>query len=785
MIGTTIAHYRIEEKLGEGGMGEVYRAQDTQLDRKVALKFLPEHVQFNEIVRKRFIREAKSAASLDHPYICKIYEAGEVEGRNFIAMEYVKGPTLREKLQEDSIPYRQRLQIGMEIAEALEEAHRAGIVHRDLKPANIMLTAGGHVKVMDFGLAKKVVAEDGTEQDITSVVTRPGTTLGTPAYMSPEQLQNQNVDTRTDIFSFGIVLFELFSGVHPFRREGQVATMTAIIREEPPRLQVISGDSADRLEQTVHKMLEKDPDNRYQSVHEVRTNLKKLLEEFTLRTQVSMNPIHRPRRPWIWASVAVLIPVIIFGYWILNREELKNHPGVIKSIAVLPLENLSGDSDQEYFVEGMMDEIITDLSQISTLKVISRTSSMKFKDTDKSIPEIAEALRVDAIVEGSVLRVEDRVRVTIQLVHGSSDSHLWAESYVRDLKDILNLQNEIARTVSQRIGIVLGPVEEHYLLTTREVEPKAYEFYLKGNWHMMRLTEQDFLQAIHLYQESISLDPSFAPAYSGLAIAYIELGGWHTYTTRKWQEIEEIARKTALRALELDPDLGEAHIALARIHQLFQWNWIKADHEFKRGIRLDPGFTFARIYYANFLTALGRFEESISLGKDTIELDPLSPQTYNELAVAYELAGDDQTALKLYGKAIKIDPGFQQTNVLLSFFYARRNMFTKALELLDKKNGPNIDYCVAYIHGLKGKRNSAIALIDRLLGRRETEYVPACNLAIAYLGLGDKNEALNWLEEAYRERDIRLVWLKVLPFYDPLRSEPRFQELLRRINLQD
>jgi non-specific serine/threonine protein kinase len=486
LIGQTVSHYRILEKLGEGGMGEVYLAEDTSLDRKVALKFLPASLQQDDIALKRFLREAKSAAALDHPFICNIYEVAQTDdGQDFIVMEHIRGQTLQAEMAEGSLFLKDALKIASEIAEALEQAHEKGIVHRDLKPANIMLTPEGHAKVMDFGIAKRVPREDGTEQDVSTRLTTEDSTVGTLAYMSPEQLRGEKVDTRCDIFSFGVLIYEMLTGVHPFRRAQAVETTSAILKEEPPALTRYQEDLSEVLQHMVRRMMSKSPDKRYQSVHEVKTDL---VEELSLLSSFDTAPYTKPTVSRIssltagfWVLGFLIVAVLIYWNWGFLTEPAASLEGEQKSIAVLPFDNLSG-SDDDAFIDGLTEDIITQLHKVTELSVVSRTSSFLYRDSEKSLAEIGEELGVALLLEGSVRRQDDQLRVSAQLIDAESDRHIWAENYNRLLRDVFAIQIEIAQEIASTLEVELS-AEEIGELEKRPTENlQAYSLCLQGRF---------------------------------------------------------------------------------------------------------------------------------------------------------------------------------------------------------------------------------------------------------------------------------------------------------------
>ncbi|MDA2930030.1 protein kinase [Acidobacteria bacterium AH-259-O06] len=793
VVGQTISHYKILEKLGEGGMGEVFLAQDTSLERKVALKFLPDFMQQDPTARKRFLREAKSAAALDHPFICKIYEVGEAGGKDFIAMEYVQGTTLKDKLADSPLTLKDALEKSTEVAEALEEAHTQGIVHRDLKPSNIMLTPQGHAKVMDFGLAKRLAPAEGVgsqEQTISASLTKTGATLGTLAYMSPEQLRGQEVDTRSDIFSFGVVLYEMLTGVHPFKKDSPMDTGNAILSQEPPPVTRYTDNVPELIQHIVRKMQAKDLDQRYQSIHEVRTDLREVLSQPTERRRDK--PDLGRGKTGLWRALAMLAVFLIvwIGWWLFKGETTVLAPGQISSIAVLPLDNLMRDPEQDYFVDGMHEALITDLSKIGALKVISRTSVMRYKERDKSVPEIARELGVDAVVEGSVLRAGNRVRITAQLIHGTTDEHLWAESYNRDLSDILALQSEVARAIAREISIALTPEEETRLANVRTVDPKAHEAYLLGRHYWNNaVRELGIRKSIEYFEQAVELDPTYAPGYAGLAEAYVSLAAFNIVSPHdSWPQ----ARAMAEKALQLDERLASAHTTLARVNGRYDWDWAGAEMEFKTALQLNPNSANARMRYALFLSYMERHDEASAQAERALELDP-HPRSaiakFFRMSYLY-YSGHRTQAKQLAQDAINSEPDQPAYYWWLSVIYASQGRYEQALITVRKQidlMGDDVSDelgLLGYLYAQLGQRSEAHKVLEQIQERStQGTYVSPVARSKVYIGLGDKEQAFAWLNRGYETKASAMPFLKVVHFFDPLRDDPRFTDLLRRMGL--
>jgi serine/threonine-protein kinase len=754
MVGQTVSHYRIIAKLGGGGMGVVYKAEDTKLGRFVALKFLPEGMAFDREAVKRFEREARAASALDHPNICTIYEIGEHEGKPFIAMQCLEGETLKYRIGNRPMPADEVLRLGTQVAEALAAAHAKDIVHRDIKPANVFVTQHGQAKVLDFGLAKLLPRADDVTASAT--LTEAGAAPGTLPYMAPEQLRGQPVDARTDIYALGCVLYEMATGKRPFRAELATELSSDILNKTPVPPVRLNPEVPAKLEDIVLKCLEKDPENRYHSAKELMVDLRRLAKaapEVT-RAESGRQRVTR-RRP--------------------------------RSLAVLPLANLSRDPEQEYFADGMTEALITDLSKIGALRVISRTSAMRYKGTDKSIPEIARELNVDAIVEGSVLRVGERVRITAQLIHATTDEHLWAESYDRILSDVLALQSDVARAIAQEIKIKLTPQERARLARPGRLNPEAHDAYLRGRFHWNKRTEAAVKKAIEYFQQAIESDPGYAMAYVGLADSYNILG---YYAMLPPKESFPKTKAAALRALELDNTLGEAHTSLGNAICYYDWDWLAAEKEFKRALELNPRYPVAHLWYAFFLTGRGHHAEALSHARQAEQLDPLSVLVMALVGWLAYYARKYDEAMEQCQKAIEMDPSFAPAHSWLSMALEQRGRYQEAIEESQKAvtfsgGSPHYRASLAYAYAVSGGVDEAYKVLDELNGLSGRMYVSPYYRAEIHAGLGERKEALAWLEKAYEERANLLVFLQVEPRLDPLRDDPQFQDLLRRMNFPE
>src|SRR5438132_824858 len=669
MIGQALGKYRVVEKLGEGGMGIVYRARDEGLNRNVAVKILPPGALTDEVSRKRFRKEALTLAKLNHPNIESLYDLENKDGVDFLVMEYGPGATLAERLAGGPLPEKEVLTLGMQVAAALEEAHDQGVADRDLKPGNIGVTPKGQVKVLDFGLAK--VLPQAAEVDITVSLTETPAMAGTLPYMPPELLRGEPTDTRADVYSLRVVLYAMSTGQRPFREPLASRLTDAILHQLPNTPRTLNPSVSPELERIILKCMEKKQENRYQSAKELRVDLGRLLP-----STAGAAPARRryrflaPVNLWLMAGGAV---ALFAALAVLNigaaREKLlgKGIAPRIESIAVLPLENLSGDPEQEYLADGMTETLIAHLAKISRLRVISRTSVMRYKGTNKALPEIARELGADALIEGSVMRSGSRIRITAQLIYAPTDKHLWGESYERDLTDVLVLQSEVARAIAHEINIKLTPQDQTRLATAHPVNSETYELYLKGRYYWNKMSGGNIERAAAYFSKAIALDGSYAPVYVGLADCYVSQADLAGLPPR---EPYRRARAATLRALEIDNGLAEAHASLAVIRAEYDWDWEGAEIEFQRALELDPKLANAHRWHAVFLAKLGRFKEAFSEIEIAKELDPLSLPIATSAGSILRYARRYDEAIEELRKAIDLEPSFKFAHVELAEVYA-------------------------------------------------------------------------------------------------------------------
>ena len=787
MVGRTISHYEILEKLGQGGMGVVYKAEDLKLKRSVALKLLPEQLRNETHAMARLEREAQAASALNHPHICTIHEVGEAEGQAYIAMEYVEGRTLKALAGPGGLPMETALRYGTQIADALAHAHERGVVHRDLKSANVVITPEGQVKVLDFGLAKRLPEREKAEgTHATETFTQADSIAGTLPYMAPEVLSGKPADARSDLWALGVVLYEMAAGQLPFRGQSGYELSSMILRDPPPPLpaHVPAG-----LRAVIARLLAKEPGLRYRRAGEARAALEAVHQ--TLLSVPDAPPLVKMpvTRRWTLVAAGALLAVLV-GVVLVFSLRRTSEPR-IGSLAVLPLANLSGDPAQEYFADGMTEAVIADLAKIKAMKIISRTSVMPYKNSKKSMREIANALHADAVIEGSVMRSADRVRITVQLIDASSDQHLWAESYERDLKNVFALQGEVAQAIAQQVRVAMTPQEQARLVKKPPVDPEVYELYLKGRHIMMRGGLEDVRKAIEYFQSGLQKDPNNALIYTGLADAYI-----HRMSDVHLSPVEATAkaRAAAMKALELDDSLAEAHTSLASIKLLYDWDWAGAETELKRAMELKPDSLAYRLY-GEYLTMVGRHPEALPYFEKARRLDPLYQRNYLAEGYSYFMAHKYDQAIEQYRKGFEIEPD-PMTYFGLVLALAKRGDYATAISEAEKatklNDSPLLLTSLASAYASAGRSadsNRVLAQLGEISKRQGpapawhgglSPYVCPYEVAGVYAQLGEKDRAFKWLDKAYQSRSC-LYWLRQDPRLDSIHSDPRFHELLTKI----
>ncbi|HCV42181.1 MAG TPA: hypothetical protein DGH68_01760 [Bacteroidetes bacterium] len=774
MIGQTIAQYRILEKLGEGGMGVVYKAEDTKLKRTVALKFLPQSVSSNDQDKERFLQEAQSASALNHPNVCTIYDIQSFESQTFIVMEYVEGKTLREA--KHTISMKQAVDAAAQIAEGLAAAHEKGIIHRDIKSDNIMLRSDGRAQIMDFGLAKL--------QGVSSL-TKEGSTIGTTAYMSPEQVQGLEADHRTDIFALGVVMYELLAGQLPFRGGHEAAVMYEIVNVDPPSIRTTKPEVEPDLERIVMKCLEKDRDNRYQSAREVAVDLKRFKRDTegkrlqSTTHELPVRPVQK-RKSWVKVAVAATLAllVVVSVTWFLLRGQGE----ALDSLAVLPFENAGGDQSMEYLSDGITESIINSLTKIPDLRVVPRSTAFRFKGTDPQ--ETGMKLKVHAVLAGRITRQGDDLSVQVDLVDVEKQSQLWGQQYHRNSKELLALQDEITNEVSNRLRLGLSGEVKKTLAKRYTENPEAYKLYLQGRYYWNKRRAAEILKAIECFNQALALDASYALAYVGLADCYALL---EQYAGMPGKETYPKAVAAASRALEIDNSLAEAHATLGFANYAM-WNWDRAEQEFKTSFSLNPNYPTAYHWYCILLHSLGRHEEAFRAIKRAQELDPLSPVIGLNVAIAYYFEGKYEGALREMDAVLGIDSSFSPAYYRKAQSYIRLGKLQEAYASSTKGvevsgHSPEAVSFLGYCSGLLGRRDEAVKIVKELEQRYTTRTCPGYYIARVYAGLGDDKDVFKWLNADLQNHSGSLIWLTQDGEWDPYRSDPRFVDLLKKIGL--
>jgi serine/threonine protein kinase/Tfp pilus assembly protein PilF len=813
----TISHYRILKKLGAGGMGEVYLAQDTKLGRNVALKILPAEVAANPERMRRFVQEAKAAAALNHPNIAHIYEIGDAGGVNFIAMEFIDGQTLRQYIHGEQGGLPKLLRHLQHVAEGLAKAHAAGIVHRDLKPDNIMITRDGHSKILDFGLAKLIepqqppaTSNEGASELATAIPTQdsiPGVVLGTVGYMSPEQAQGKTnqIDHRSDIFSFGCILFEAATGHRAFEGEDSIDTLNKIIREEVAPITGFRPGAPNHLQRIVRRCLAKDPEDRYQTIKDLAIELRELRRELESSTgtdaPTSATPVLSGAEPRTAPSSAEylitgikrrkLTAVILLSALVLPSIAMaaylhRNTEVAIDSIAVLPFVNQSRDPDTEYLSDGLTESIINSLTQLSSLRVSPRSSVFQYKAKDTDPLKAGHDLGVRAVLTGRLLQRSDSLMVGAELIDIRDNKQIWGEQYNRKLADALAVQQEISHEISGRLRTKLTGEEQRQLTRRDTSNPDAYQSYLKGRFYWNKRTAENLKKGIEQFQLAVDKDPAYAFAYVGLADCYALL---QQYASTPSSETLPKAKAAALRALQIDNSLGEAHTSLGFVNVLL-WQFAEAEKEFKRAIELNPNYPTAHQWYGiPYLVDVGRLDEAMAESKRAQQLDPVSPVIRLNVVVHYFLKDDLDAAIEELKQAVELDPNLPLAHDWLACAYLKQRREQQAIAESQKgveasgRASQELGY-LGYIYGGLGKRAEAMMVLKELEERYARKESPAMYLAAVYAGLGEKDQAFAWLERDFEARTGLLTYITSQPPYDTLRGDPRYTNLLRRMGLR-
>jgi serine/threonine-protein kinase len=800
--GVSLGPYRIEHLLGAGGMGRVFRASDTRLGRLVAIKVLASGVAFDQQMRARFGREARAVAALAHPHICTLYDVGSHDHFDYLVMEYLEGETLASRLKKGPLPLDMALTHAIEIASALDQAHRHGVIHRDLKPGNIMLTSGG-AKLLDFGLAKLRLpaGADATELDATHAdtiartsgqrvfenteadeapVTKAGAVLGTVRYMAPEQIKGDEVDARTDLFAFGALLHEMLTGQRAFAGDTASHVRDAILAHQPPAVSSMRPSVPTVVDDVVRRCLAKDPAQRWQSTSD-------LLRELTpISASTHLAPT-RSRAALKWIAAGMVLAIAGLSAWSLTGGS-GGGPGSapaspIRSIAVLPLADLSGDPDQEYFADGMTEQLIADLAKVRGLRVISRTSVMQYRHARKPVPAITQELGVDAVIEGSVVRAGEQVRIIATLIRGATGDILWTQSYERGLRDVLVLQRDVARTISREIGITLTPQEEASLARVRPVDPDVHQQVLLGRYQAAKGTEEGLRRAIQYFEVAIAKDPNNAPAHAGVAEAYAALNGFYMDPVEAMPK----ATRAAQTALRLDDSLAEAHAAQGFVHLVYDWDGPAAEKALLHALDLNPTVASARLSYAAYLTSQSRSDEAATEIRRAVQFDPLSVPTSSFGTLFMLFAAATTKRFSWRAEQWSVEPNAPFALAFQGVAYAQQGRFSEAVANLRKAaqrdGSPTIHALQAHVLAVAGQKAEALRLVRQVQDHARTRYVCPYEIGTVYASLGDNDTAHEWFRKGVNGRADCMAWLGVEPWLDPFRADARYVKLLQDIGL--
>ena len=802
--GTRLGHYEIRSTLGAGGQGEVYKAVDTTLDRPVVIKVLSSEHTVKKAALMRFEREAKLASALDHPNICTIHGLHEADGIRFIAMQYIEGRTVRELVAGHPLELNVALAIAIQVADALAAAHSRGIIHRDIKPGNVMVTDSGMVKVLDFGLAK--LLEQGSDEDSNEPhLTQLGVPYGTATSAAPEQARGERTDHRADIFSTGVLLYEMLTGTWPFKGKNVVEVRYAVLHETPQPISEARNEQSPvitRLQGILDHALTKEPDDRYQQVEDLRNDLRAVLREIdadathavSFTDGINIPPRSRARvgiftrllrnKKIAFTVLGALFLAIVFGiYFYLKRES----NSVIDTLAVLPFTNVNADPNTEYLSEGITESLINSLSQLPTIKVRSRNSVFHYKGKETDTQKIGRELNVRAVLVGRVEKRGDDISVSVELIDTKDNSQIWGERYTRKLSDLLSLQQELSHSIADNLRLRLSGAEQKQLVKNYDTNSESYQLYLQGRYYWNKRTAEGLQKGIEYFTHAIEKDKNYAPAYSGLADCYWLL---NVYNISPATESNMKAREAAAKAIALDETFAESHASLAAVSYRYDWNWAEAEQHFKRAIQLKPDYATAHQWYSAMLAAMGRFDESNAEALRAHELEPFSLTINSDLGRHLYYARKFDHAIAAHRKTLEMDRNFPRGHVELGYVLAQTGRHAEALSEFQQalsldKDSINALVGLGYTYALSGKKEQALQVIEQLKKLAERHYISPYHFAVIYISLGEREQALTYLEKAADERFNLMIFLKVEPLFDSLRSEPRFVALTQRLGLKN